>query len=108
MTVTNDDVTQWAQRTDAPTSDPEAGILTRLLTAVTERAVDTFGLNADPAQWSELENQAVIEVTAEQWLAARNTAYGAGGLDDGPTIQAQSIAVGLKRRLPPAIAGAVF
>lgn len=99
MAVTVADVAVWAQQSVPEAESDDEIILARLLAAVTARAVTYFRLDADPAEWSADQDQAVIEVTAEQWIGARNTQFGEAEFDNMPGARANSIDYGLKRRL---------
>lgn len=103
MTVTAADVCAWAR---VPTPDPEStdvDLLARVLAAVTERARTYFGFDPDPAEWTADQDQAVIEVAAEQWVGGRNTSFGVAEFDGSVPVRANSIDFGLKRRLPAVV-----
>jgi hypothetical protein len=99
MTVTVADVAGWARV--APPTDPssEHDVFSRVLAAVAERAILAFGADEDPANWTETQNQAVIEVAAEQLLAGRNTVQGVVEIEGLPLMRANTIDYALGRRL---------
>ena len=105
MTVTVADVASWAR---VPVPEPESdehAVFSRVLAAVTERAVHAFGFpdpaSEQPEDWTAAQDQAVIEVAVEQLVGGRNTNYGVAEFEGGPLVRTNSIDYGLLRRASP-------
>lgn len=107
MTVTAAEVCAWAQVDEPEAESDDEAILLRLIAAVTERAVTLFGFPdpeaAEPEDWTEFQNQVVIEVTAEQYVTGRNSNQGVAEFEGQSPARANSIEYALKRRCSPSI-----
>lgn len=98
MSVTPADVALWARVPAPPVESVDLEVLERVIAAVVERAVTAFAF-PDPVEWTAFQDQTVIEVAAETWIAGRNAPQGVAEFGDGPVVRANSIDYALRRRV---------
>lgn len=100
MAVSVDDVVAWGKLPDPGTGTPEETLLGKVLDAVVAHVTANYVVDADPAEWTDDQDIAVMMATVRLWKR-RDTPEGLLEFDELGAVRVSSVDGDVEKLLSP-------